>query len=88
MSSTRRHPYVHIQELQAQSQAHEALNLMTIDAAMALSRSAVRTLMMLSPNAAEYVRSFVQEEMDRIDMDCTEEGIGSIAIMRDAITTA
>ena len=52
---------------------------------MALARASVRTLMALSPQAALLMRSFAQEEIDRLSMECTEEAEGAIALVRDAL---
>lgn len=71
--------------LYALAVAKDTADLIDCDAALALARAATRTLMALSPSAAELMRQFAQEEMDRLSMDCTEESHGSIAIIRDAI---
>jgi hypothetical protein len=44
--------------------------------------------MALSPQAAQLMRYFAQEEIDRLSMDCTEESIGSIALIQDALNAA
>ena len=41
--------------------------------------------MALSPQAAQLMRAFAQEEIDRLSMECTEESVGSIALIRDAV---
>ena len=71
--------------LYALAVANDTAGLIDADAALALARAATRTLMALSPDAAELMRRFAQEEMDRLSMDCTEESHGSIALIRDAI---
>jgi hypothetical protein len=65
--------------------ARDTANLVDVDASLALARAATRTLMALSPQANLLMRSFAQEEIDRLSMDCTEESEGSIALVRDAL---
>jgi len=65
--------------------ARDTANLIDVDASFALARAATRTLMALSPQANLLMRSFVQEEIDRLSLDCTEESEGSIALVRDAL---
>jgi hypothetical protein len=65
--------------------ARDTANLVDVDASLALARAATRTLMALSPQANLLMRSFAQEEIDRLAMDCTEESEGSIALVRDAL---
>lgn len=72
-------------KLYALAVARDAANLIDIDAGLALARASVRALMALSPQAALLTRSFVQEEMDRLSMECSEESIATIAIMGEAI---
>lgn len=71
--------------LYALAVAKDTANFMDMDASLALARASVKTLMALSPQAALLMRSFVQEEIDRLASECTEESAGSIAIMRDAL---
>lgn len=71
--------------LYALAVAKDTANLIDLDAAMALSRSSVRALMALSPQASLLLRAFAQEEMDRLSLDCTEESTGSIALIQDAL---
>ena len=72
--------------LYALAVARDAANLVDADAALALARAATRTLMALSPQAALLMRQYAQEEIERLDMECTEEAVGSIAIICDAIS--
>jgi hypothetical protein len=72
--------------LYALAVAKDTANLVDADAALALARASTRTLMALSPQAAQLMRSFAQEEIDRLSMDCTEEAQGSIALIRDALS--
>ncbi len=72
--------------LYALAVARDAANLVDADAALALARASTRALMALSPQAADLIRQYAQEEIDRLEMECTEESVGSIAIIRDAIT--
>jgi hypothetical protein len=65
--------------------ARDTANLVDADASLALARAATRTLMALSPQANLLMRSFAQEEIDRLSMDCTEESEGSIALVRAAL---
>lgn len=74
--------------LYALAVARDAATLVDTDAALALARASTRTLMALSPQAADLMRQYAQEEIDRLEMECTEESVGSIAIIRDAITVA
>jgi hypothetical protein len=71
--------------LYALAVARDTANLIDMDASLALARASARTLMALSPQAALLLRSFAQEEIDRLSMDCTEESQGSIALIQDAI---
>jgi hypothetical protein len=41
----------------------------------------------LSPQAALLLRSFAQEEIDRLSLDCTEESEATIALVREALNT-
>ncbi len=72
--------------LYALAVARDTANLVDVDAALALARASTRTLMALSPQAALLMRSFAQEEIDRLSMECTEEAQGSIALIQDALT--
>jgi hypothetical protein len=72
--------------LYALAVAKDTANLVDADAALALARASTRTLMALSPQSAQLMRSFAQEEIDRLSMDCTEEAQGSIALIRDALS--
>jgi hypothetical protein len=72
--------------LYALAVARDTANLVDVDAALALARASTRTLMALSPQAALLMRSFAQEEIDRLSMECTEESQGSIALIQDALT--
>lgn len=72
--------------LYALAVARDTANLVDADAALALARASTRTLMALSPQAAMLMRKFAQEEIDRLSMECTEESIGSIALIRDAVS--
>lgn len=74
--------------LYALAVARDTANLVDADAALALARASTRTLMALSPQAAQLMRYFAQEEIDRLSMDCTEESQGSIAIIQDALNAA
>jgi hypothetical protein len=74
--------------LYALAVARDTANLVDVDAALALARASTRTLMALSPQAAQLMRYFAQEEIDRLSMDCTEESQGSIAIIQDALNAA
>ena len=74
--------------LYALAVARDTANLVDVDAALALARASTRTLMALSPQAALLMRSFAQEEIDRLSMECTEEAQGSIALIQDALTMA
>ena len=74
--------------LYALAVARDTANLVDADAALALARASTRTLMALSPQAAQLMRYFAQEEIDRLSMDCTEESLGSIAIIQDALNAA
>jgi hypothetical protein len=65
--------------------ARDTANLVDADACFALARAATRTLMALSPQANLLMRSFAQEEIDRLSMECTEESVGSIALVRAAL---
>jgi len=71
--------------LYALAVARDTANLIDLDASLALARASARTLMALSPQAALLFKSFAQEEIDRLSMECTEESQGSIAIVRDTI---
>jgi hypothetical protein len=71
--------------LYALAVARDTANLVDADAALALARASTRTLMALSPQAAQLMRAFAQEEIDRLSMECTEESVGSIALIRDAV---
>jgi len=71
--------------LYALAVARDTANLVDADAALALARASTRTLMALSPQAALLMRAFAQEEIDRLSMECTEESVGSIALIRDAV---
>lgn len=71
--------------LYALAVARDTANLVDMDAALAMARASVRTLMALSPQAALLMRSFAQEEIDRLSMECTEEAEGAIALVRDAL---
>lgn len=71
--------------LYALAVARDTANLVDADAALALARASARTLMALSPQAALLMKSFAQEEIDRLSLDCTEESIGSIALIKDAV---
>lgn len=71
--------------LYALAVARDTANLVDADAALALARASARTLMALSPQAALLMKSFAQEEIDRLSMDCTEESLGSIALIKDAV---
>ncbi len=71
--------------LYALAVARDTANLVDADAALALARASARTLMALSPQAALLMRSFAQEEIDRLSLDCTEESLGSIALIKDAV---
>jgi hypothetical protein len=31
------------------------------------------------------MKNFAQEEIDRLSLDCTEESLGSIALIKDAV---
>lgn len=66
--------------------AKDTATLIDLDAALALSRSSVRTLLALSPQASNMVRCMAQEEMDRLSMECTDEAEGTIAMIRSALT--
>ena len=66
--------------------AKDAANLIDIDAALAMSRAAVRTLMALSPQSSHLVRAFVQQESERLQMDETVESNGAIAIINNTMT--
>jgi hypothetical protein len=72
--------------LYALAVANDTASLVDADAALALARASTRTLMALSPQAAQLMRSFAQEEIDRLSLDCTEEAQGSIALIRDALS--
>ena len=74
--------------LYALAVACDTANLVDADAALALARASTRTLMALSPQAALLMRSFAQEEIDRLSMECTEESQGSIALIQDALNMA
>lgn len=71
--------------LYALAVASDTANLVDADAALALARASTRTLMALSPRAEQLMRSFAQEEIDRLSMECTEEAQGSIALIQDAL---
>ena len=71
--------------LYALAVARDTANLVDADAALALARASTRTLMALSPQAAQLMRAYAQEEIDRLSMECTEESVGSIALIRDAV---
>jgi len=71
--------------LYALAVARDTANLVDADAALALARASTRTLMALSPHAAQLMRAYAQEEIDRLSMECTEESVGSIALIRDAV---
>jgi hypothetical protein len=71
--------------LYALAVARDTANLVDADAALALARASARTLMALSPQAALLMKSFAQEEIDRLSLDCTEESVGSIALIKDAV---
>lgn len=73
-------------KLYALAIAKDTANLIDMDAALALSRASVRTLVALSPQSALFAKSFAQEEVDRLHMDCTEESQGSIAMIMDAVS--
>ncbi len=66
--------------------AKDTATLIDLDAALALSRTSIRTLMALSPQASTMVRCMAQEEIDRLHMDCTDEAEGTIALIRNALT--
>jgi hypothetical protein len=68
--------------------AKDTANLIDADAALALARGAVRTLMQLSPASAALVQAFAEEEIQRLEFECSEEAVGSIAIIRDALKVA
>jgi hypothetical protein len=57
-----------------------------LDASLALARAAARALMALSLETAETMQAMALEEVDRLSMDCTEESVGTIAIIRDAVS--
>ena len=65
--------------------ARDSATLIDLDAALALSRTSVRVLMALSPQANMMVRCLAEEEIDRLHMECTEESRAAIAIIRDAL---
>lgn len=67
------------------AKARESAEVIDIDAALALSRASVRTLMAMEGRSAELIRLFVAEEIDRLDAECTEESQASIALLRDAV---
>lgn len=65
--------------------AKDAANLVDLDASLAMSRATMRAVMALSPQAAQLVRYFAQQEIERLDLDCTEESQGAIALVEDAL---
>ena len=64
--------------------AKDAASLCDSDASLALSRAAIRTLMAISPDVAQIARGFVEEEIRRLSMECTEEGRAAIALVKNA----
>ncbi|MGZ3298490.1 MAG: hypothetical protein ACXU8U_08380 [Asticcacaulis sp.] len=74
--------------LYALAVARDTANLVDADAALALARASARTLMALSPQSAQLMRFYAQQEIDRLSMECTEESTGSIAIIQDALDAA
>lgn len=71
--------------LYALAVARDTATLVDLDASLALARASARTLMALSPQAMLLFKSFAQEEIDRLSLECTEESEGSIAIVRDTM---
>ena len=65
--------------------ACDTANLIDADAALALSRAAARTLMALSPSSAHLMVSFVEDEIFRLAMECSDESEASIALIREAL---
>jgi hypothetical protein len=74
-------------KLYALAVSRDTANLVDLDASLALARASARTLMALSPQAALLLRSFAQEEIDRLSLDCTEESEATIALVREALNT-
>jgi len=71
--------------LYALAVAKDTANMMDVDAALAMARASMRTIMALSPQASQLVKYYAQIEIDRLEMSCTEESLGSIALIQDAI---
>ena len=66
--------------------AQDAATLIDIDTALALSRTSVRALMALSPQANLLVQGLAGEEIDRLHMDGSDVSEGAIALIRNALT--
>ena len=71
--------------LYALAVAKDAANLIDTEAALALGRAAVKTLMALSPQAALLMRSFAEEEILRLSLACHEDALSAMAIVRSSL---
>ena len=65
--------------------ACDTSSLIDADAALALSRAATKTLMNLSPRAAQLMIAFAEDEIYRLTADLSAESQASIAIIREAL---
>ncbi len=65
--------------------AKDAATLIDLDAALALSRTSVRTLIALSPHANALTVSMAEEEIDRLSADGTQVSDAAISLIRSAL---
>jgi hypothetical protein len=66
--------------------AKDTANMMDVDASLAMARASMKAIMAISPQAAQLVKYFAQQEIDRLEQECTEESFGSIALIHEALS--
>lgn len=65
--------------------ARDTANFIDLDAALALARIALQTLLTTSPDLRDQIQDLADREIERLSMECTDHALGSIAIIRDTV---